>query len=250
MHHGICICEQDETATRVHKALVWDIPFFASGGYVPESVSPSTKALILSGAVSLNTVGQRSYDPPKDARDWAKIVSGFCTADTHFPNVDLEMELGRPVYTSSDPEKIAENEREAERAAFENERMPWRDRFEPRGEDSLDRLTRAQRHERGLREATASNERASRMNAGREVTATRHTGSMKKRWVEETPAGQRWKATRQRIEKERWQEFYRLARQLGRNPATPAAKGWVETVGMDAAIAALKEAIEKQPVAA
>lgn len=278
-----CVCELDETAVRVHKALVWDIPFFSNGGYVPatEKYERATVApephrrfpfrarvedgtLVLSkrpaeyiparavvhGLADFNTVGRRPYDPPKDARDWAKIVSGFCPADKHFPNVDLEMALGKPVFTSLDDEKIAENERESEAATFAEERTPWHERFEARGEDADDHAKRAQRRERGLREAAAAKQRADAMNAPHESTTTRHEGSMRARWTKETGKGRKWVATKQRIEKTRWQEFYRLSRQLGRNPATPAAKAWVEDVGMDTALTKLRSALEKQPVAA
>jgi len=284
VHHGICICEQDETAVRVHKALVWDIPFFANGGYVPQSIEKYERATVApephrrfpfrariedgvlvlskrpetniplraveSGDAAFSTVGMRPYDPPKDARDWAKIVTGFCPAEKHFPNVDLEMELGKPVFTSSDEEKIAENEREHEAATFAEERTPWHERFEARGEDGTDHLMRGQRRERSLRETAAQKQRADAMNAPHESTTTRHEGSMRARWTKETGKGRKWVATKQRIEKTRWQEFYRLSRQLGRNPATPAAKAWVESVGMDEALTKLRAAIEKQPVAA
>ena len=279
-----CVCELDETAVRVHKALVWDIPFFANGGHVPKSIPAYDRATVApephrrfpfrariedgslvlskrpesyiphravtSGDAAFTTIGLRPYDPPKDARDWAKIVSGFCPADKHFPNVDLEMALGKPVFTSSDDEKVAENERESEAATFAEERMPWNERFEARGEDADDRMKRAQRRERGLREAEASKQRADAMNAPHESTTTRHEGSMRARWTKETGKGRKWVATKQRIEKTRWQEFYRLSRQLGRNPATPAAKAWVESVGMDEALKKLRAAVDRQPIAA
>lgn len=267
-----CVCELDETAVRVHLALCYDVAWSSQH----PTRSDNAPASVRTGAAESAVVGFRPSDPPKWAREYAQIVQHLCEGAgcaRHFTSLDLDRDLGKPVFTSSDPEKMAENVEATEQAAFDEARARWSDRFEGRGEDAecpervvivdkyvgdgkgaygsdveevettevVDVLTRQRQERRGTgREQTR----------GGDVTVSRHEGSMRKRWATETPKGRRWVETRQRIEKTQWQEFYRLARALGRNPATPAAKGWVETVGMDAALKTLRAAVEKQPVAA
>lgn len=244
-----CFCEDDETAVRVHLALAWDVAWSSAQDVVPENGVESAKL----GLAYQPTVGFRPSDPPKWAREWALIVRGLCEATgctRHFPHVDLDRELARDVYTSSDAEKMQEDDEQYE-AALHLQASPTRwQRSEPRGEDAVDRMMRGQRRDRGLREEAAIAKRIQRQHRSRPVAVTHHDGSMRKRWATETPKGRRWVETKQRHERAKWQEFYRLSRALGKNPATPAAKGWVETVGMDAALAALRAAVEKQPVAA